>query len=70
MFSFKYKGPSNTFTPLNGDNAGGLAQYCWVAVEWAMVNCPFGGVFENHQLGNSKGIHYWDVKLDPNAGSC
>ncbi|KAJ4385522.1 hypothetical protein N0V93_009951 [Gnomoniopsis smithogilvyi] len=69
-FSFKYKGPTETFTPLNADNVGGLAQYCWVAVEWVLVDCIFGGVFENHQLGDSQGIRYWDVKLDPNSASC
>lgn len=69
----RYKGPSETFTPDKGDYAGGLAAYCWAAIEWALTKCTNGGTFENHQIGSDKtaaGMQYWDVRLDPNSGGC
>lgn len=63
-------GDTYAFTPTNGDQDGGLAQYCWVAMEWARTTCKYGGKFTNHELGNNQGPRIWDVVLDPNSAGC
>lgn len=68
-----YKGEAASFTPLNKNYQGGLQQYCYTAMQWALDNCDHGGYFENHKVGsgtNGVGWQYWDVKVDPNSGSC
>lgn len=61
-----YKGENDEFTLLDADQQGGVAEYCWVAMNWILNNCPNGGTFTNHQLNNAQGARYWDVRLDPN----
>lgn len=70
--SMQYKGESSTWLAENKRYGGGLVQYCWAGVEWALTGCVWGGVFENHRLGSGArtGWQFWDVRLDPNSGAC
>lgn len=67
----KYKGEAASFTPVASRYQGGLQEYCYTAIQWALQNCKYGGYSENHKIGAaSVGWQYWDAKVDPNLGSC
>lgn len=67
----KYKGEAASFTALSSHYQGGLQEYCYTAMQWVLNNCGRGGYFQNHKVGTSStGMQYWNVKVDPNTGSC
>lgn len=71
VLMMKYKGEAASFTPLASHYQGGLREYCYTAMQWALQNCKHGGYFENHKIGAaSVDWQYWDAKVDPNSGSC